>query len=181
MARTLSGDHSASTETITLNAALTTAVPGDLFRIENELVEFRRYKTSLRSAARNDTTKLIVNRGARGTTRATHSNGTAVYGAREAVVTAGSEVRPIATGVVGGVIALDGSNPTAVTTGLTAITAAVVTLESSSAPGDNTSVLTVAVSGGTLSIYAWKNTSGTDPTLVASTGTENVHWMVVGS
>ena len=83
--------------------------------------------------------------------------------------------------VVGGVVALDGSNPTPVTTGLTTITAAYAILEGAVAPGDNTSVLTVAISGGTLSIYAWKNTGGTDPTLVASTGTENVHWMAIGS
>jgi len=80
-----------------------------------------------------------------------------------------------------GSVALDGSNPTDVTTGLRSITSAVVTLRGSSAPGDNTSVLTTAISGGTLSIYAWKNTSGTDPTLVASTGTETVDWVAYGS
>jgi hypothetical protein len=34
---------------------------------------------------------------------------------------------------------------------------------------------------GTLNVYAWKNTSGTDPTLVASTGTETFDWIAIGT
>lgn len=79
-----------------------------------------------------------------------------------------------------GTAALDGSNPTAVVTGLTSITGVSLTLGGAVAPGDNTSVLTYSVTGGTISVYAWKNTSGTDPTLVASTGTENFSWVAVG-
>jgi hypothetical protein len=30
-------------------------------------------------------------------------------------------------------------------------------------------------------VYAWKNTSGTDPTLVASTGTEVVSYVIIGT
>lgn len=86
------------------------------------------------------------------------------------------------TGAVrAGVVALDGSNPTPVTSGFTSLTACTLALEGTSAPGDNTSVLTYGFSSGTLNIYGWKNTSGTDPTLVASTGTENVSWICVGS
>lgn len=48
------------------------------------------------------------------------------------------------------------------------------------APGDATSVLTYDVSGGTVNVYAWRNTTGTDPTLVASTGTETFSYQVVG-
>jgi hypothetical protein len=48
-------------------------------------------------------------------------------------------------------------------------------------PGDNTAVLTYEVSGGTVHVYAWKNTGGTDPTFVASTGTETVSYVIVGS
>jgi ABC-type Co2+ transport system permease subunit len=79
--------------------------------------------------------------------------------------------------------ALDGSNPTPIATGLTTITAACVTLRGTAAPGDNTSVLTVDYTGsdGTLNVYAWKNTGGTDPTLVASTGTETFDWIAVGT
>lgn len=83
--------------------------------------------------------------------------------------------------IAAGTVALDGSNPTDVATGLTTILGASVSLEGTSAPGDNTSVLTYGISGGTLSIYAWKNTGGTDPTLQASTGTENVSYVCFGT
>lgn len=79
-----------------------------------------------------------------------------------------------------GTIALDGSNPTPVQTPFTTILGASVSLNVSTAPGDNTAVVTWAAVGGVLNIYAWKNTSGTDPTLVASTGTESVGFVVVG-
>lgn len=83
-----------------------------------------------------------------------------------------------------GEIALDGSNPTSVTTGLATIVSANVSLKGTAAPGDNTSVLTYDLPAGTpgqLDIYAWKNTGGTDPTLVASTGTETVAWIAIGT
>ena len=82
--------------------------------------------------------------------------------------------------VKSGIVALDGSNPTAVVTGLTSISAVTLTLQGSAAPGDSTEVLTYTVSGGTISVYAWKNTGGTDPTLVASTGTESFSWIATG-
>lgn len=83
----------------------------------------------------------------------------------------------------GGAAALDGSNPTPIATGLTTIVAAFAQLRGTSAPGDNTSVLTTDFSGsdGTLNVYAWKNTGGTDPTLVASTGTETFDWIAIGT
>lgn len=83
----------------------------------------------------------------------------------------------------GGAAALDGSNPTPIATGLTTIVAAFVQLRGTAAPGDNTSVLTTDFTGsdGTLNVYAWKNTGGTDPTLVASTGTETFDWIAVGT
>ena len=82
---------------------------------------------------------------------------------------------------VGGETTLDGSNPTAVSTGLSTITGVTLTLASSSAPGVSTSILTYAVSGCTLSIYAWKVTSSSDTTLVASTDSSStVSYVVVG-
>lgn len=83
----------------------------------------------------------------------------------------------------GGAAALDGSNPTPIATGLTTIVAAVVQLRGTAAPGDNTSVLTTDFTGsdGTLNVYAWKNTGGTDPTLAASTGTETFDWIAWGT
>lgn len=75
---------------------------------------------------------------------------------------------------------LDGTNPTPVTTGLTTTIAAIAQLKGSAAPGDNTSVLTVVVGTADFDVYAWKNTSGSDPTLVASTGTESFYWIAFG-
>jgi hypothetical protein len=84
--------------------------------------------------------------------------------------------------VVGGTVTLDGSNPTPVTTGLSSITSAQVSLKSAVAPGDDPSWLSCDWSGGTLNVYAWKNTGGTDPTLVASTNsTAVVAWVAIGS
>ncbi len=83
--------------------------------------------------------------------------------------------------VVGGTSALDGSNPTPVATGLTTVTAFVALLGSAVAPGLNTSELTYAISGGTVNVYAWKPTSATDPTLIASTGTDAFSWIALGS
>lgn len=75
---------------------------------------------------------------------------------------------------------LDGTNPTTITTGLTTVVAFTTTLKGSTAPGDNTSVLTANISDGDVDVYAWKNTGGSDPTLVASTGTESFYWIAVG-
>lgn len=86
--------------------------------------------------------------------------------------------------VARGTATLDGSNPTTVATGLTTIVAAVVGLKSATAPGDDPSWLSHNYTGsdGNLDIYAWKNTGGTDPTLVASTNNSaTVDWIAVGT
>lgn len=80
-----------------------------------------------------------------------------------------------------GEAALDGSNPTPIVTGLTTCIAAVATLKGNAAPGDNTSVLTTQIGTANFDVYAWKNTGGTDPTLVASTGTESFYWIAIGT
>jgi hypothetical protein len=83
-----------------------------------------------------------------------------------------------------GTATLDGSNPTTVATGLTTIVTAVASLKSATAPGDDPSWLSVNYSGsdGNLDIYAWKNTGGTDPTLVASTNNAaTVDWIAIGT
>lgn len=77
--------------------------------------------------------------------------------------------------------ALDGANPTPVATGLSSIVAAMVTLKGNVAPGLGTSVLTYDISGGTLNVYAWMPTSATNPTLIASTGTQTFSWLVIGN
>ena len=83
-------------------------------------------------------------------------------------------------GVDGGVVALDGSNPTPVVTQFDEILTAFVALKTNAAPGDAASVVTWDATGGTLNIYAWQNTDGTDPTLVASASTTPVGWIVIG-
>ncbi len=80
-----------------------------------------------------------------------------------------------------GTTALDGSNPTPITTGLTTVTGFAATLQGSAAPGVGTSVLTHTISGGTVSVYAWKVTATGDCTLIASTGTETFSWVAVGT
>jgi predicted RecA/RadA family phage recombinase len=82
--------------------------------------------------------------------------------------------------MVVGEIALDGSNPTPVATGLSAIVGAVVALKTASAPGVGTSIVTYNTSGGTLNLYGWKVTANNDTTLIASTGTETVGYAAWG-
>lgn len=102
---------------------------------------------------------------------------TAALGAAIAGLAAGYKIAR------GGAAALDGANPTPIPTGLATIVAAFVQLRGTAAPGDNTSVLTVDYTGadGTFNVYAWKNTGGSDPTLVASTGTETFDWVAIGT
>jgi hypothetical protein len=80
-----------------------------------------------------------------------------------------------------GETALDGSNPTPVTTGLTTIVACTLTIKATAALGDNTSVVSYGTSSGTMNMYGFKNTGGTDPTLVDSTGTDTIGWICVGT
>lgn len=70
-----------------------------------------------------------------------------------------------------GEVTLDGANPTPVATDLASVVAATATLKQTTAPGDDPSWLTVdySLASGIVNVYAWKNTGGTDPTLVAST------------
>lgn len=52
-------------------------------------------------------------------------------------------------------------------------------INSATAPGDSTSVLSVSWTGMTLTVSGWMPISGTDPTLVATTGTGNVSYMAI--
>ncbi len=83
--------------------------------------------------------------------------------------------------VARGETALDGLNPTPVSTGLTTVVSFTATLKGTAAPGVGTSVLTANISGATVNVYAWKVTSNSDPTLIASTGTESFYWTAVGT
>ena len=70
-----------------------------------------------------------------------------------------------------GTVQLDGSNPTPVdlSSYLTGIDGAMVSLVTATAPALDPSWITHAVSGTTLNVYAWKVTASGDATLVAST------------
>jgi len=81
---------------------------------------------------------------------------------------------------VAGEIALDGTNPTAVATGLSSITSCNVNLKLATAPGVGTSNITYSTTAGTLNIYGWKVTSSSDNTLIASTGTETIGYSCSG-
>lgn len=78
-------------------------------------------------------------------------------------------------------VALDGSNPTTVATGLTTVVSGGACLSGTAAPGLSTSTLSVAISTTNLDIYAWKPTGAGDTTLIASTGTESFHWWAIGT
>jgi hypothetical protein len=81
-----------------------------------------------------------------------------------------------------GSVALDGTNPTSVITNVM-IQGAIVVMNTKTALGDATHAVTWFVetaTGNQLDIYGWMPVSGTDPTHVASTGTETVTWMAWG-
>lgn len=81
-----------------------------------------------------------------------------------------------------GETALDGSNPTTVATGLTTVVAFVATIKKATSPGTTLSTLTANIgSGGAVDVYAWKPTSASDTTLVASTATDSFYWVAVGT
>jgi len=82
--------------------------------------------------------------------------------------------------IVVGEVALDGTNPTVVVTGLSAISGVTLTMQGSAAPGLTASTLTYTTSGGTLNIYAWKPTGAGDTTLIAATDTDTVGYVVLG-
>jgi hypothetical protein len=84
------------------------------------------------------------------------------------------------TRVLGGEVALDGTNPTVIDTGrLRGVVSVALSLRSS-APGLGTSVLTYQVVGSRVDVYAFKATSASNPTLIPSTGTETFSYTVIG-
>lgn len=55
-----------------------------------------------------------------------------------------------------------------------------ITQKTAVAPGLNSSVYTWNYAAGVLTIYAWKPTSATNPTLIAGTVASTVSYMIVG-
>lgn len=80
-----------------------------------------------------------------------------------------------------GETALDGSNPTDIATGLTTIVACAATIKATATPGVSTSVITYGSSGATLSLYGWKVTNSSTTTMIASTGTDTIGWVCLGT
>jgi hypothetical protein len=93
---------------------------------------------------------------------------------------------PVATGagltITTGTITLDGSNPSTAAHGLTQIYSCAFTDRRSAAPGDEVMFFTYTTSPTLINLYAWTNTSGTDPTLVASSDNNDVvDYLCIGS
>lgn len=68
----------------------------------------------------------------------------------------------------------------AITTEFATIDAVVISQKIATAPGDNSTNFTYGVSNNVVTIYAWKPTSGSDPTLVAGTTETNVGYVIIG-
>lgn len=60
------------------------------------------------------------------------------------------------------------------------VDAVVVTQRIGTAPGDNSTNFTYDVVDNVVTIFAWKPTSGSDPTLVAGTTETDVGYIIVG-
>ena len=85
---------------------------------------------------------------------------------------------------VSGRVTLDGSNPSSAQTGLKTLTSCIVTLNTAVAPGLKYTLFTVQFTptAGRIDIYAWKPTSSSVTTLVASTDTgEQVNYICTGT
>ncbi len=82
-----------------------------------------------------------------------------------------------------GTVTLDGTNPTPVdlATYVQSLDLGVANIEGSSALADDPNQISTAISAAVLNIYAWKNTSGTDPTYTASGDSSRViNWFAIG-
>ena len=80
-----------------------------------------------------------------------------------------------------GVVTLDGTNPTPITTGLNAVESVVCTNHRSAAPALDPLLFTTTISGGTVNLHAWKPTGSGDVTMVASTDSDDtVGWLAHG-
>ena len=118
---TLAATINSTTRNLTLSGPLPDPAQGDLYLLEDELVEFYSYKTP-RKPALLDTTKIVVTRGVAGTTSASHDSGTAVQAAVLSYVASADESKPdpVDSGGSGGVTVDNGSDPPAAVTRLVA-------------------------------------------------------------
>jgi len=94
---------------------------------------------------------------------------------RANVSTDGKELR-----IAAGTVALDGSNPTPIATGLGTVVAAAFQHVTASGTGTDPTWFTYTASAGTISLYAWKPTNSSTTTLTASGSTGTVAWIAFG-
>jgi hypothetical protein len=127
MAVTLAATINSTTRNLTLSGAISGITNGDLFLLEDELVEFDHFKTP-RNPRLLDETKVVVTRGVAGTTKAGHDSGTAVQAAVLSYVASEDEAKPdpVGTGGSGGVTVDNGTDPPAAVTTLVAPGAVIV-------------------------------------------------------
>ena len=86
--------------------------------------------------------------------------------------------------IITGTVQLDSSNPTPIPLAgeVTAITSAVVNMEGSADPDDDPHIITSAVSGTTVNVYAWKNASTSDPTQDLSANSSRlINFIAIGA
>lgn len=84
--------------------------------------------------------------------------------------------------VARGTVTLDGSNPTQLSHGLTTVVACQLTDVRSDSPDLDPVHFTYVISSGNLNIYAWKYTHSSNPTLIASTDSDDViAWSCIGT
>ena len=86
--------------------------------------------------------------------------------------------------IVVGTVTLDGGNPTAIdlSANFKSIQWAQVSFERTDAPALDPVLVTHAISGQTVNVYAWKHTTVDNPTLIASTdSTEEIAFIAVGT
>lgn len=104
---TLTSTITATQQLIGLTGSVTAAVPGRLYRIEDEIVLLVTFEDVPAQAGQVrpiglDHASWIVQRGFEGTTPATHTSGTTVYGTRDGYGTGTSLVEPSAIVTGGG-------------------------------------------------------------------------------
>lgn len=116
------------------------------------------------------------------------SGGVIMIGSEDITAALATPVAGVAAGykVARGATALDGSNPTPVISGLATVVSVTGVIKTPTAPGVGTSIVTfdastTGLAAGTFNMYAWKPTGTADAALIASTGTETVYWIAVGT
>ena len=125
--------------------------------------------------------KILVGNGSNVATAVDMSGDATIDNAGAVSISGGVTNQKILVGVAAGykvargATALDGSNPTAVATGLASVVSFTATVRTTDASTGTAYVTHGAPSGANVNVYAW------DKTGAASTGTETFDWVAVGT